>query len=140
LVTNLYNHTQPLIRYEVTDQLAVMGGDCRCGSHFRRIDDPQGRLDDVFVYPNGVTVHPHVFRAVLGAVTAILEYQVRQTVTGVGVAIVSMGNTDVTLLASRIRDALVKLGLTDPDVSIAVVPQLRRQPSGKLKRFIPIAS
>ncbi len=139
LVTNLYNHTQPLIRYEVTDQLAVIAGDCPCGSHLTRIDDPQGRLDDVFVYGNGVTVHPHVFRSALAAVTAIIEYQVRQTATGARVAIVSTDHTDVTSLESKIRDALVKLGLIHPDVSIDAVSELRRLPSGKLKWFIPIA-
>ena len=140
LVTNLYNHTQPLIRYDVTDQLAVIGGDCRCGSHFTRIDDPQGRLDDVFVYRNGVTVHPHVFRSALGAEAAIIEYQVRQTATGARVAIVSTDHTDVTSLENKIREALVKVGLIHPDVSIDVVPELLRQPSGKLKRFIPIVA
>ena len=94
----------------------------------------------MFVYRIGVTVHPHVFRSALGSEAALIEYQVRQTATGARVAIVSTDHTDVTSLENKIRDALVKLGLIHPDVSIDIVPQIVRQPSGKLKRFIPIAT
>ena len=66
LVTNLYNAALPLIRFEVTDEVAVVPGSCPCGSALRRIGDPQGRLDDTFVYPDGTSVHPHLFRHVLG--------------------------------------------------------------------------
>jgi phenylacetate-CoA ligase len=75
-VTNLYNHALPLIRFEITDEVTVLGGTCLCGSQFRRIADPQGRLDDTFVYIGGVRVHPHLFRSVLGEQRHIVEYQV----------------------------------------------------------------
>jgi len=31
LLTNLYNRTQPLIRYEITDAMTVVAGTCECG-------------------------------------------------------------------------------------------------------------
>ena len=62
-VTNLYNRVVPLIRFEVTDEVTVVDGPCPCGSVFRRIADPLGRLDDSFVYPDGTVIHPHVFRS-----------------------------------------------------------------------------
>ena len=49
LVTNLYNHTQPLIRFEITDEVSVIDRPCPCGSSMRVLSDPQGRLDDIFV-------------------------------------------------------------------------------------------
>lgn len=138
LLTNLYNLTQPLIRYELTDQLAVVDGDCRCGSMFTRIADPQGRLDDVFIYANDLTIHPHVFRTALGTVKAIVEYQVRQTQAGARIAIVSNDPIDTAALGSRICGALVALGLSEAHVDIELVGELPRPPSGKLKRFSPI--
>src|SRR6266436_5075795 len=47
-VTNLFNHTLPLIRYEITDEVTLLDEPCRCGSGHRLIADPQGRLDDTF--------------------------------------------------------------------------------------------
>ena len=42
-VTNLYNRVQPLIRYELTDEITVLDGPCPCGVTLLRIDDIQGR-------------------------------------------------------------------------------------------------
>lgn len=138
-VTNLYNHVQPLIRFEVTDQVTLIDGTCPCGSSFRRIEDPQGRLDDTFVYADGLSVHPHVFRSALGQHPAIIEYQVRQTLSGVTIGIVSTATVDVATLQAKISDGLAALGFADPHVTIETVAALPRQPSGKLKRFIPRA-
>lgn len=46
LVTNLVNTVQPLLRYEMND-IIELGGECPCGSHFRRIARIVGRNDDV---------------------------------------------------------------------------------------------
>ena len=140
LVTNLYNHTQPLIRYEITDQVTLIDGTCPCGSSFRRIEDPQGRLDDTFEYADGPSVHPHLFRSALGRSAAVIEYQVRQTPRGANIGIVTTAPVDVHVLQATIADALTALGLAEPDVAIETVAALPRQASGKLKRFVPLGS
>ena len=140
LVTNLYNHTQPLIRYEVTDQVVLLEGTCACGSSFRRIEDPQGRLDDIFEYADGLSVHPHVFRSALGRHPAILEYEVRQTRRGAAIRIVTTAPVDVRALEAKIDDALTVLGLADSRVTIEIVATIPRHASGKLKRFVPLSS
>ena len=138
-LTNLYNLTQPLIRYEVTDQVTLIDGTCPCGSSLRRIEDPQGRLDDTFVYANGLSVHPHLFRSALGQHRAIIEYQVRQTPRGATIGIVVAAETvDAQALHEKITFALSALGLADPQVAIEILAALTRQASGKLKRFVPI--
>jgi len=137
LVTNLYNHTQPLIRFEVTDEVTLVDRSCPCGSSMRLIDDPQGRLDDTFVYENTLSVHPHLFRSALGNHPAILEYQVRQTPRGATISIVVVAPFDQRALRSKIAEGLEFLGLPEPHVAIDVVDSIPRQPSGKLKRFVP---
>jgi phenylacetate-coenzyme A ligase PaaK-like adenylate-forming protein len=49
-VTVLYNHTLPLIRYEISDEITVLDSSCPCGSAHRLLADPLGRLDDAFHY------------------------------------------------------------------------------------------
>ena len=112
-VTNLYNPVVPLIRFEVTDELTVLDGGCRCGSVFRRIADPLGRLDDTFTYPNGTAVHPHVFRSCLDQ-QHLIEYQVCQTRAGADIAVVTSGAVDTDAVASRIERALGELGIRRP--------------------------
>ncbi len=135
-VTNLYNRVVPLIRYEVTDEVTVSEGRCPCGSAFRRIADPLGRLDETFVYPDGTTIHPHVFRSCLGH-QHVVEYQVRQTPRGADISAVTSSAVDTDALASRIAGALRDLGLPEPAVTVATVDSIDRQSSGKLKRFVP---
>lgn len=137
-ITNLYNHTLPLIRFEVTDEVAVLRGRCPCGSRFRTIADPQGRLDDTLIYPSGVSVHPHVFRTALAAHHHIVEYQVRQTAIGADIHVVADGEIDAALATGKIEAALSELGLRRPSIIITCVAALDRQASGKLKRFVPL--
>ena len=106
LVTNLYNHTQPLIRFEVTDEVCLSDRACPCGSSMRLLEDPQGRLDDIFVYERALTVHPHLFRSVLGQQRAIIEYQVHQTPKGAAIAIVTTATIDLRPLHHKIVDGL----------------------------------
>jgi phenylacetate-CoA ligase len=138
-LTNLYNTTMPIIRYEITDEVSVLPDACPCGSAYRRVADIQGRLDDTFVY-HGVCVHPHVFRSHIARRKAILEYQVRQTARGAAIAIRAEGPLDTESLARDITAGLARVGVREPDVAIHVVPRLERQLTGKLKRFVPIAA
>jgi phenylacetate-coenzyme A ligase PaaK-like adenylate-forming protein len=136
-VTNLYNTVVPLIRFEVTDEVTILEEPCPCGSTFRRVADPLGRLDDTFIYPDGTAIHPHVFRSCLSH-QGLVEYQIRQTARGADISAVTSGHVDTDALASRIEDALRKLGLPAPVVAIATVDHVDRQASGKLKRFVPL--
>jgi phenylacetate-coenzyme A ligase PaaK-like adenylate-forming protein len=127
----------PLIRYEITDQVTFLDEPCACGSAHRRIADIQGRLDDVFTYPSGVLVHPHVFRSVLGREAQVIEYQVRQTVRGADVLLRTRGSLDAERLARALEAELDRVGCSQPVVTASVVERIPRVGVGKLKRFVP---
>ena len=137
LLTNLFNHALPLIRYEITDEVVVLPDPCRCGSAHRCVADVEGRLDDTFVY-GGRTVHPHVFRSALGRRAGIVEYQVRQTARGAAIALRCAGPVELDHLRGDLVDALTRLGVAAPEVTLNVVGALERQVVGKLKRFVPL--
>ena len=137
-VTPLFNHAQPLIRYELTDEVTLVDEACPCGSQMRRIDDIEGRADDVFVYARGVLVHPLTFRSQLGRERRIIEYQVRQTEHGAAIAIRVEDNIDSGSLRTALEEELAALGLKQPEVTISVVDRFDRQQTGKLKRFVPL--
>jgi phenylacetate-CoA ligase len=140
VITNLYNHDLPLIRYEVPDEITVLVGRCECGSAMRRIADPQGRLDDTFHYPGGHHVHPHVFRSVLAGHRSIVEYQVHQTRHGADVRILTEEPVDTQAIERELSHQLSVTGLSHPEVAVAPVPALDRLPTGKLQRFVPLPS
>jgi phenylacetate-coenzyme A ligase PaaK-like adenylate-forming protein len=135
LVTNLYNLTQPLIRYELTDRFVRYP--TRPGSgHLRAEVD--GRADDVFRF-DGVEVHPLVIATAMVKTPRVLEYQVRQTARGVDVAVVTEGPIEMVRLAEAIEDGLRRAGLTGPLATVREVASIPRHPqTGKTRRFIPL--
>jgi phenylacetate-CoA ligase len=139
-LTNLYNHALPLIRYELTDQVTMLDGDCPCGSPYRRIRDIQGRLEDLFDYGAGIRAHPHIFRSTLGREPVVIDYQVRQTDTGAAIMVTTSGPFDTQPLGEELRAALSGLGLPHPDVTVSVVAALDRTATGKLRRFVPLSA
>jgi phenylacetate-coenzyme A ligase PaaK-like adenylate-forming protein len=137
-VTNLMNLAQPLIRYELTDEVVVIDEPCACGITLVRVDDIAGRTDDVFTYAGGIVVHPLTFRSPLGRERDVVEYQVRQTPRGALVRIRTGGPIDTAGLAGRIAVSLARAGVVDPEVDVVAVDAFERQASGKLKRFFPL--
>ena len=138
-LTNLFNPLLPLIRYEITDEVTLLDEPCACGSAHRRIADIEGRNDDDFSYPGGVTVPAHVFRSLLAREPAIYEYQVRQTPAGAELVVCVEGSVDAEGLARRAEQALGRLGCPGPLVTARIVEQIPRLATGKLKRFVPLA-
>jgi phenylacetate-coenzyme A ligase PaaK-like adenylate-forming protein len=57
LLTNLANHVQPIIRYELGDRVTVRPDRCPCGSQLPAIR-VEGRTDDIlrFATPSGETI------------------------------------------------------------------------------------
>lgn len=137
LVTNLYNLTQPLIRYELTDTFASQSV-ARGQGHLRaRV---QGRSDDVLRY-GAVDLHPIVIRSVMVKTPEVVDYQVHQTRGGIDVAAVTNDGPHLGDLSDRLRRALIDGGLIRPDVTVRPVDRLDRHPvSGKLRRFVPITT
>lgn len=136
LVTNLSNRTQPLVRYAIEDCF-VRAPDAASHGHLRaRV---QGRSDDVLRWGT-VEVHPLAIRTVLVKTPEVVDYQVRQTVAGVDVAVVAETALDAARLRERLRTALSEAGLTAAAVDVRPVGSLERQKeTGKFRRFVPLA-
>ncbi|HEY6309847.1 MAG TPA: hypothetical protein VIY52_03440 [Streptosporangiaceae bacterium] len=135
LLTNLYNHTQPLIRYELTDRFTRHPADPGSG-YLRAV--VEGRADDTFRY-GAIAVDPLVIRTVMVRTPAALEYQVRQTSQGIDIAVVAGAELDRTALAAALAHSLRTAGLADPLVHLRQVPDIARHPeTGKARRFIPL--
>jgi phenylacetate-coenzyme A ligase PaaK-like adenylate-forming protein len=137
LVTNLANRVQPLIRYELEDRFTRQP-DAPDHGHLRAT--VEGRADEPLRW-GGLEVHPLVVRATLLKWPAVLDYQVRQTPSGVDVDALVEGRVELEPLAVALRTALAAAGLREPRVEVAAVASLPRQrDTGKLQRFVPLSA
>jgi phenylacetate-coenzyme A ligase PaaK-like adenylate-forming protein len=134
LVTNLHNHTQPLIRYELTDRFVEVPGPHPDG-RLRAVVD--GRHDEPFCYDGGIVVHPLAVRSTMVKDPSVYEYQVRQRADGIDVDVVAAGGFDAAALRDSLRVALTGAGLAEPAVEVRPVPGLPRdRATGKPRRFV----
>lgn len=135
LITVLFNRTQPLIRYELSDSIRMSGRQCDCGRMFGLVDGLQGRQEDVLRFPaadgSEITIHPNLFHQVMDTVS-VSGWKIIQRRDGLHV-LLSGAQSDVSddELRKSLYAALEVPGVTDPDVKIEYVDVLPRTLSGK---------
>ena len=69
----------------------------------------------------------------------IIEYQVRQTPAGADI-LATGSAADEARVQQEIASELRRLGVGHPRVTFQVVDALERQPTAKMRRFVPLAS
>jgi len=80
LLTNLANHVQPLIRYDLGDRVTLRESPCDCGSHLPVIE-VAGRCDDTLrlgAAGRGVQVLPLALSTVLEEEAGLFDFQLIQ--------------------------------------------------------------
>lgn len=77
LITNLFNLTQPFIRYVLTDRAIIHSEPCPCGKKTRWIE-LEGRTDDILQFSGGQRIAPLALQSVLAKIQAIERFQLIQ--------------------------------------------------------------
>lgn len=77
LITNLFNLTQPFIRYVLTDRAIIHSEPCLCGKATRWIE-LEGRTDDILRFSGGQRIAPLALQSVLAKIAAIERFQLIQ--------------------------------------------------------------
>ncbi len=144
LLTNLYNYTQPLIRYRLHDELVFDEKECGCGCAFPLIKSIAGRQEDFLWFDKGdgteECIHPIVI--VEFFVPGLEKWQVIQAEKNVLLMkAVIRGDEDAIVHAIRRRmDEILKgKGLRDTvSFEVQIVDELANDPrTGKFKLIIP---
>ena len=138
LLTNLVNHVQPLLRYELTDSVTWPAGRTRSGC--RTPAWPASTAAATTSSPSGpaagrVAVHPFRLRAPFSALLEVRQYQVVHDPAGLHVAVVLREEAPADTPA-RVRAALVRelrdAGAVPPPVEVTPVPDRPRpRPRGQ---------
>jgi len=135
LVTVLFNRTQPLIRYELSDSVRAAAGPCPCGLQYAFIDGIQGRKEEVLYFPSPkggkVAVHPIVFHRLLDSVP-VGGWQVVRDTEGLKILLCGAheGFSDERL-EEEVRRALSAQGAVMPPVKVVRVKAIPQTASGK---------
>lgn len=146
LVTVLFNRTQPLIRYELSDSVRLATQPDDSGLPFTRIDGIQGRTEDILHFPTTsggeVAVHPLTFHRLLDAVPAS-GWQVVQEADGLSVLLSgAIGGAADHVLVDSLTDALSVHGVRLPSIRVQHVSAIPKTAAGKaplVKAYVRMA-
>jgi len=143
LVTSFIKRTQPVLRYEISDLVALTAAPCPCGRPLARMVSVEGRSDDILQLAGAggrmVAVHPLTLRSPLAAFPELRQYQVVHDDDGLHVQVVLRDGVAPAQAAERLamalRAKLQALDVTDRRLDVAVVAALPRaqSPSAKFK-------
>ena len=142
LVTNLFNRTLPMIRFEVSDVVAIDRRPCACGRTLARLHAIEGRSADVLRLDDAaggrVAIHPTQLSPV-SADPSVREFQIVQCGQRIVLRVVlrqGAGEEATARLVTAVEERLRAAGVAEPDVAAEVVPALERTPAGKLKLVV----
>jgi len=142
LLTNLANHLQPLIRFDIGDRIALGGERCPCGCALPVVQ-VQGRSDDAIVLPGAdgapVTLLPLALTTVLEDEAGVFDFELQQL--GPQRLRLALGPrcTVDAALHKRCKAALTafarSLGALPPDITVTRLAPAPASASGKVKRI-----
>lgn len=127
VVTDLFSHAMPLIRYDIGD-LGVLGTGCPCGRPTAVLERIEGRTIEAISDVKGQTLNPYFINPIMNGVPGVLQYQFSQT--GPESYELRLVGKEVKEL-DRVRDELLEILGTDAHLQIANVDEIPPLPSGK---------
>ena len=142
-LTNLANHVQPLIRYELHDRITLRAEPCACGSPLPVIE-VQGRSDDVLELDDArgrrVRLLPLALTSVLEEQGGVFDFQLVQTGArslrlDLGA---SQGRADAGRALESLRAWLASQGLGSVCLRVGTAAAVAVGRSGKRRRVIAL--
>jgi phenylacetate-coenzyme A ligase PaaK-like adenylate-forming protein len=142
-LTNLYNYTQPFIRYEVTDRVIMHHEPCPCGNPSPWLE-LEGRTDDVTTFTEDgkeIRIAPLSLYAVLKEVHGIRRFQVLvYSGNKLELRLEEIDGADRTeafeTAKARLEEYLTSQGIQHVTISLAEGSPQQDPNSGKFKHII----
>ncbi len=146
-LTNLYNYTQPLIRYQLNDEIVINQEPCGCGWPFPTIANLAGRQEEFlwFVTAAGKEEFLHPIVLVEFFVSGLRKFQFIQIQrNALLMKVIIAGNKEavLTAISNRMNEILAGKELDKTvKLNVEVVEDIPNDPkTGKYRLIIPLNS
>jgi phenylacetate-coenzyme A ligase PaaK-like adenylate-forming protein len=144
LATVLFNHTLPVIRYEFSDLITLADGTCPCGRPFGRIQQIEGRAEEILRFQTGSGAAAEVHAARLWfhlvKVAGIRQYQFGALPDGIRIRLAIDPGCDRGTVESQARaiaaKALEDLGISGARIDVEFVGKIERIGGGAKEKIV----
>ncbi|MGO9319852.1 MAG: phenylacetate--CoA ligase family protein [Solirubrobacteraceae bacterium] len=141
LFTSFVKGTQPLLRYEISDMVALTTAPCSCGRPLARMLSLDGRSDDVLRMTGTdgqtIAVHPHTLKSPMAALPELRQYKIVHDQDGLHVLVMLRDAVPADEVSGRLdatlRSELLAAGVADPRLDVSIVDELPREPGHSAK-------
>ena len=135
LLTSFVKRTQPLLRYEISDMVALTTTPCSCGRPLARMLSLDGRSDDILRMTGTdgqtIAVHPHTVKSPMAALPELRQYKIVHDEDGLHVLVMLRDAVPADEVSGRIdatlRSELLAAGVADPRLDVSIVDELPRE-------------
>lgn len=141
IVTELFNNSMPLINFKNDDKILISNDYCTCGRTSRLIIRIEGRVGDYILCPDGTKKNSFVLAYIIresveeGYKGSIKQYRVIQNENKFLMEFVP-GENYTEEVSDIIKKRMHKEIGQEIEIEIKLVPQIKREKSGKLRIFI----
>ncbi len=136
VVTDLYSHEAPFIRYATGDVGAFSVGSCRCGRSLPLFERIEGRANDAIVTPDGRVINSLALIYSVREISGIEQFRIFQrAVDRFYVEVVR--NKDFRIQdEEQIRESWTKLLRSSIQITFEYLPSLHVERSGKFRHVV----
>lgn len=136
VITDLYSHEAPFIRYATGDVATMSARSCACGRALPMLDDIQGRSNDSIVTPDGRVINSLALIYAVREIEGIERFRIYQRgIDSFRVQILRNQNFAIHA-EDRIRRAWTQLFRTPVAVSFEYPSELPLDASGKFRHIV----
>jgi phenylacetate-CoA ligase len=136
VVTDLYSHEAPFIRYGTGDLAVMSGRRCKCGRVLPVLERVEGRSNDTILAPDGRMINSLALIYSIREIEGIERFRIRQkTVDSFHIQVVRAGSFPGDS-EERIRGGWRQLLRAPVTVTFEYLPDLPLDPSGKFRHVV----
>lgn len=134
LITPLFNRTQPLIRYELSDSIKLSSKSCPCGRPHILIEDIQGRTEDFLYFDSPekkITIHPNKIQEIMEFVP-VTSWQIVLERNKISIFLVGLNpNYNKEMISTGFNNLFMKEGVRGITTEIEEISSIPKSASGK---------
>jgi phenylacetate-CoA ligase len=137
VVTDLYSHEVPFLRYATGDMGVLSTRQCPCGRALPLLERIDGRSNDAILTPDGRIMNSLAVVYPVREIAGIEQFRIYQKSTdNFHIQLVRNGNFFQTDSEDRIRKAWSELLRSPVQVTFEYLPSLASDPSGKFRHVV----
>lgn len=141
LISNLVNRGTVLLNYRIGDRAAFAADPCPCGRTLRRLQEIDGRSEDLLALPNGRLIHPRGVWGIVKPRLEIQQYQLVQTAPAeVVMHLVTPDEASFHTVEDDVARALASLLGPGVDVRVVRSTAVPRTAAGKVRMVVGLGA